>query len=169
MNGPEIQAQAAIWGVIYAAMMYVIGNGVWINHLARKRQWIGWLMWLAAGMTIIVCGAFIETRLAGTHTGVWNRLTSVDLENHWVVLILFALMSVPGAASVIFRQSAIWTRMALIIPALVVFIPLGMQLGSTDGGKILAGLGLALAVSALVFVWHVMLDQCAPAEGKKAA
>jgi len=162
------QPQFLAWGIAYAGMMYVIGNGVWVNHLARKRQWLGWLMWLAAGFLVIFFGALIEVRLAGATSGVWQRLTSVDNENHWIVLILFALMSVPGATSVILKQGAHWTRMALIIPAIVVFIPVGMQLG---GGfsNILAGLGLTLIVCAMLLVWQFMLDKNEPPQQETSA
>jgi len=152
------QSQYLAWGIAYASMMYVIGNGIWINHLARKKQWLGWLMWLVAGILLIICGALIEIRLSGSGSGLWERLTSVDKENHWIVLVLFALMSVPGATSVILKQTALWTRMALIIPAIVIFIPVGMQLGRTGGSNIPAGLGLALLVSAIIMIWQFMLD-----------
>jgi len=147
------------WGIAYASMMYVIGNGVWINHLARRKQWLGWLMWLATGVLLIVFGALIEIRLSGTTSGIWQQLTGVDKENHWIVLVLFALMSVPGAASVILKQAAHWTRMALIIPAIVVFIPVGMQLGAPSGNNIAAGLGLALVICAMLLIWQLMLDK----------
>jgi len=159
MDGIGLQSQHATWGIIFAGIMYVAGNGAWVNHLARRRQWIGWLIWLVAGIFIIIFGAFIETRLSGATTGVWQRLTSVDIDNHWIVLTLFALMSVPGAASVILRQSENWTRMALVIPAVVVFIPVGMQLSDSGGGSILAGFGLTLAVVALMLIWQFMLDR----------
>jgi len=155
----EAQTQHMAWGIAYASMMYIIGNGVWVNHLARKKQWLGWLMWIGAGVLMIVCGALIETRLSASTTGLWQQLTSVDKENHWIVLVLFALMSVPGAASVILKQAANWTRMALIIPAIVVFIPVGMQLGMPSGNNTAAGLGLALIICAMLLVWQFMLDR----------
>jgi len=153
----ESEAQQLIWGIGFAGMMYVIGNGVWTNHLARQKMRMGWLLWLIAAIFIIIAGAFIDIRLSGSSSGLWQQLTSVDKENHWIALTLFALMSVPGAASVILKQAAIWTRLALILPAIVVFIPVGMQLG-TGANSIAAGLGLALVVSALMLVWQFMLD-----------
>jgi len=155
----EVQSQHMAWGIAYAGMMYVIGNGAWINHLARKKQWLGWLMWLAAGVLVIVFGALIEVRLSGSESGVWQRLTSVSKENYWIVMLLFALMSVPGATSVILKQAANWTRIALIIPAIVIFIPVGMQLGAPSGNNIAAGLGLALIVCAMLLIWQFMLDK----------
>ncbi len=157
------QVRYIAWGIAYAGMMYVIGNGVWVNHLARRRPWLGWLMWLVAGSLVIFFGALIEVRLTGSTSGVWQRLSGVDNENHWIVLILFALMSVPGATSVILKQGAHWTRMALIIPAIVVFIPVGMQLGG-GSSNILAGLGLTLAVCTMLLVWQFMLDKIEPSQ-----
>ncbi len=161
-----METQQLAWGIGFACMMYVIGNGVWINHLARQKPWAGWLMWFAASLIVIVSGAFIETRLANEPLGLWQQITGVDKENHWIALTLFALMSTPGAASVIFRLDTLWTRMALIVPAVVVFIPVGMQLGG--GNNIVAGLGLTLAVCALIGVWQIMLD-IEPLDKKKQA
>jgi len=165
----EAQPQHIAWGIAYASMMYVIGNGVWVNHLARKKQWLGWLMWLAAGLLVIILAASIEVRLSGAASGIWQQLTSVDKENHWIVLVLFALMSVPGAASVILKQEANWTRIALIIPAIVVFIPVGMQLGAPSGNNIMAGLGLTLAVCAMLLIWQFMLDRDESSQQEKPA
>jgi len=159
----ETQPQQIVWGIGYASMMYVMGNGVWVNHLARKKQWLGWLMWLTTGLLIIVFGALVEIRLSGSESGIWQHLTGVDKENHWIIFILFALMSVPGAASVILKQTTHWTRMALIIPAIVVFVPVGMQLGG-GSSNIMAGLGLALLVCAMLLIWQFMLDKDASPE-----
>jgi len=164
----EAQPQHMAWGIAYASMMYVIGNGVWVNHLARKKQWLGWLMWLAAGILMIVCGALIESRLTVSESGIWQYLTGVDKENHWIVLVLFALMSVPGAASIILKQEANWTRMALVIPAIVVFIPVGMQLGNGNS-NIVAGLGLTLVVCAMLLIWQFMLDRDESSQQEKSA
>jgi len=165
----EAQPQHIAWGIAYASMMYVIGNGVWINHLAREKQWLGWLMWFAAGVLVIIFGALIETRLSGVESGIWQQLTGVDKENHWIVLVLFALMSVPGAASVILKQTAHWTRIALILPAIVIFIPVGMQLGDSAETNIPAGLGLALIICAMLLIWQFMLDMDESLQQKKSA
>jgi len=164
----ESQAQQLAWGIGFAGMMYVIGNGVWTNHLARQKAWMGWLMWVVAAILIIIVGAFVDIRLSGSQSGLWTQLTSVDKENHWIALTLFALMSVPGAASVILKQASTWTRLALILPAIIVFIPVGMQLGA-GANSIAAGLGLALIVSALMFVWQFMLDTPPEEKQRKAA
>jgi len=167
VRGMESQVQQLAWGICFAAMMYVIGNGAWTNHLTRQRVWMGWLIWLGAGILFIIVGAFIDIRLSGSQSGLWQQLTGVDKENHWIALLLFALMSVPGAASVILKQTATWTRIALIVPAVVVFIPVGMQLG-TGANSIAAGLGLTLVVCALLLVWQFMLDT-PPAERQRKA
>jgi len=162
------QAQQLVWGIGFACVMYVIGNGAWINHLARHKLWKGWLMWLAAALVIIVAGAFIDIRLSGSTNGLWQQLTGVDKENHWIAITLFALMSTPGAASVIFRLNPLWTRLAVVLPAIVVFIPIGMQL-SSGSSSFAAGLGLTLAVCALLTFWQMMLDIEPLAKQKKAA
>ncbi|HCS13754.1 MAG: hypothetical protein COS82_02665 [Zetaproteobacteria bacterium CG06_land_8_20_14_3_00_59_53] len=137
--------------------MYVVGNGVWTNNIARRKQWMGWMMWLIASVLIVIAGSFVDIRLSGLPTDLWERLTSVDKENHWIALSLFALMSVPGAASVILKQTSTWTRLALLLPAIIVFVPVGMQLGEGING-VAAGLGVALAISALILAWQFMLD-----------
>lgn len=161
-----METQQLAWGVGFAAMMYVIGNGVWTNHLARRRVWLGWLMWLIAAALVIVAGAFIDIRLSGAQESLWHRLSSVDMENHWIALTLFALMSVPGAVSVFLKQSSKWTRLALILPAIGVFIPVGMQLGN-GASSIIEGLGLAFLIAALVFTWQFMLDTPPPEQQRK--
>jgi|GEM_PF-1190714 len=153
----ESQAQHLAWGIGFAGLMYVVGNGVWTNNIARRKQWMGWMMWLIASVLIVIAGSFVDIRLSGLPTDLWERLTSVDKENHWIALSLFALMSVPGAASVILKQTSTWTRLALLLPAIIVFVPVGMQLGEGING-VAAGLGVALAISALILAWQFMLD-----------
>ena len=113
----EFDAQFGYWGLLIAAMMYVVGNGMWINHLARKRQWLGWMMWSISAVILVVVAAAIEAYLSTSGGGMADRLTGVDGENHWIAVSLYALMSVPGAASVIFKQGAQETRLALLITA----------------------------------------------------
>jgi hypothetical protein len=161
-----METQQLAWGIGFAGMMYVIGNGVWTNHLARRRIWMGWLMWLVAAAVVIIAGAFIDIRLSGSQSSVWQHLSSVDKENHWIALTLFALMSVPGAASVILKQPSKWTRLALTLPAIAVFIPVGMQLGN-GVSSITEGLGLAFVIAALVFAWQFMLDSPPPEQQRK--
>lgn len=164
----ESQAQQLAWGIGFAGLMYVIGNGVWTNHIARSSQWKGWLMWLLAAVLIVIAGSFVDIRLSGLQVDLWARMTSVDKENHWIALTLFALMSVPGAASVILRQASTWTRLALLLPAIIVFVPAGMQLGS-GFNSIAAGLGIALVISALMFFWQMLLDSPPEEKQRKAA
>ena len=162
-----VDTQQLAWGVGFSAMMYVVGNGVWTNHLARRRAWVGWLMWLVAGVLVIIAGSFIDIRLSGSESSVWHHLNSVDMQNHAIALILFALMSVPGAASVLMKQPSKWTRLSLILPAIVVFIPVGMLLGS-GASSVMEGLGLAFVIAALTTGWQIMLDTPPPEQQRKA-
>lgn len=164
----QVSFEFAPWGVFFAGLMYVLGNGVWVNHLVRERNWLGWLLWLAAGSLFLVVAALFESRLdAESSMGVWQRLTSVDMENHWIALSLFALLSVPGAASVLFKQSVRWTRLALLLPAVIIFIPMGQQLANPDDSYLLLSIGSAFAVCAAIYGWQQLLD-CEPqaAEGR---
>jgi len=155
----------APWGMAFAALMFVVGNAVWINHLARQRPWLGWLMWSISAALILLLGAIIELRLGGG-AGVWDKLTSVNVENHWIVVTLYALMSIPGAASVLFRQDTGWTRLGVLATALIVFIPLGAQLGDRDNSRLLLSLGITLAICGLIVIWSMLLD-CDPAHKRK--
>ncbi len=155
----EFDPQYGYWGLLFAAMMYVVGNGLWANYAVRRQPWLGWLMWSISAIVFILLAAAIEAYLDGTGAGIWERISRVDGENHWIAVSLYALMSVPGAASVIFRQDAQWTRMALLIPAIIVFIPAGMHAGTPAAGNIGAGLGLTAAVCGLVFAWQMLLDK----------
>ena len=154
----ESDAQFGYWGLLIAALMYVIGNGMWINHMARRRQWLGWVMWSISAVILVVATAAIEAYLSASGGSMADGLTGVDFENHWIAVSLYALMSVPGAASVIFKQDAQWTRLALLITAIIVFIPAGMSLGN-EGGNIVAGLGLTLGVCTFVVAWQFLLDK----------
>jgi len=155
----QFDPQYGYWGLFVAAMMYVIGNGLWANHAVRQRLWLGWVLWGLSAVALIVLAAAIETHIDSTAGGVWKRITSVDAENHWIAAALYALMSVPGAASVIFKQDARWTRLALIVPAMVIFIPAGMQVDSPSADNIVARLGLTAVVCALVLAWQMLLDK----------
>lgn len=162
----QIQFELAPWGVFFAAAMYIVGNGVWVNHVARQKVWLGWAMWVVLAPLMLVAGALLAGRMDGGDAGVWQRLTSVAMENHWIVVSLFALISVPGAASVLFKLDAVSTRMALLLPALVVFVPIGKNLGQTDGSPLVWGLGVAFAVCGLTVLWQVVLDKPATEEAR---
>jgi len=149
----------APWGMFFAGLMYVVGNGVWVNHLVRERRWLGWLLWLLSGVGLLFVAAVFEVRLdMASDLGVWQRLTSVDPENHWIALTLFAFMSVPGATCVLLKQEVRWTRVALVLPALLIFIPLGQQLANPDDSYTALSLGVALAVVGVMLIWQMMLD-----------
>ncbi len=162
----QIEFTLAPWGMTFAALMYVIGNGVWTNHVVRHKPWIGWLLWGASSAAVIVIAAIIELRLSGSSNGVWTRLTSVNGENHWIVIMLYALMSVPGAAGVLFRQSVVWTRIGVLAIGLIVFIPLGQQLHDPNDSRLFLSLGITLTICGLSWLWSVLLD-CEPAHQRK--
>jgi len=154
-----VHFELAPWGMFFAGLLYVVGNAVWVNHLVRQRRWLGWFLWLISAMTLLVVAAAFESRLdQASDMGVWARLTSVDPENHWIALTLFALMSVPGAASVMLKQSIAWTRFALITPALLVFIPVGHQIMDPKQSYTAMSIGLALAVCAVLIIWQMLVD-----------
>ncbi|MDQ7010391.1 MAG: hypothetical protein Q9M29_01085 [Mariprofundaceae bacterium] len=157
----NIQFEFAPWGVFFAGMMYVIGNGAWANHVVRQKVWLGWLFWGVCALLVLVVAALFESRLDPQDGGIADHLTKVDLENHWIAVTLFALLSVPGAASVMFRQSIAWTRIAILAPALIVFIPVGRQLANPEDNYLLLSLGVALGVCGLVWLWLSLLD-CEP-------
>jgi len=143
--------------MVFAAFMYVVGNGVWMTPIARRSAWLGWLMWTVSAAAILVLGAAVELRLGGGE-GIWSQLSNVNIENHWIVVTLYALISVPGAASVLFRQETGWTRLAVCAAALLVFIPLGAQLSDPDNGRMALSLGITLAVAGLMWFWSLLLD-----------
>jgi uncharacterized membrane protein YhaH (DUF805 family) len=149
----------------FAALMYVIGNGVWINHISRQKPWLGWLMWTVTAVLIIFVGAIIELRLAGG-SDIWLKLTSVNIENHWIVVILYALLSIPGAASILFRQSVDWTRLGVLATVLIVFIPLGAQLHDPENNRLVLSLGVTLATCGLLWIWSMLLD-CEPVHKRR--
>ena len=155
----------APWGMVFAAIMYVIGNGVCMNHLTRQKPWMGWVMWGTSAILIIIAGAIIELRLTGG-ASVWDKLTSVNIENHWIVATLYALLSIPGAASVLFRQSVDWTRLGVLATALVIFIPLGAQLHDPENSRLILSLGVTLMTCGLLWIWSMMLD-CEPVHKRK--
>jgi len=162
----NIDFSLAPWGMAFAALMFLIGNGAWTNHIVRHKPWLGWVLW---GMTvpfIIILGAVIELRLGGATGGIWSLITSVNIENHWIVGMLYALISVPGAASVLFHQNVNWTRMAILATTLIVMIPLGSQINDPNDPRIALSLGITLALCGVIWLWSTMLD-CDPAHQRK--
>jgi hypothetical protein len=157
----EIDFQYAPWGMFFAATMYVVGNGVWINHLARKRVWVGWLLWLVSGLLFLVAGAAVEIHLTSASIGVWKQLRSVDPTNHWIVMTFYALLSFPGAASVMLRQSMSWTRFTILAPALIVLLPIGQEMANPGNSYLSLSIGITLATCCILWIWQWLLD-CEP-------
>lgn len=155
----------APWGMTYAALMFVIGNGIWTNYLVRQKPWAGWLMWSVSALPVVVAGAAIQLRLGGGD-GVWAIISSTSTESHWIIVTLYALLSIPGAASILFRQSVEWTRLAILATALLLFIPLGAQLNDPAGNHLALSLGITLAACGLMWIWSVLLD-CEPEHRRK--
>jgi len=156
----------APWGMTFAALMFVLGNGIWTNHVVRHKPWLGWVLWSLSTVIVIVIAAAIQLRLSGNHSGIWTLLTSVNGENHWIVTMLYMLLSVPGAAGVLFRQSVNWTRLSVIATALIIFIPLGKQLHDPNDSRLFLSLGITLTLCGLVWLWSVLLD-CEPNRQRK--
>jgi len=161
----NIDYTLAPWGMAAAGFMYVIGNGVWMNHLARKNAWMGWLLWSLSAVAILLLGALIEQKL-GNSKGIWEIISSVNVENHWIIVTLYALISIPGAASALFRLSVSWTQLAVLGTGLIVFIPMGAQLQDPNDDHMMLSLGVALAVGGLMWLWSALLD-CEPEHKRK--
>jgi len=70
-------------------------------------------------------------------------------------------MSVPGAASVLLKQSVRWTRITLLLPAILLFIPVGRQLANPENDYLLLSLAVTAAVCGTLFLWQMLLD-CEP-------
>lgn len=162
----NIDFSLAPWGMTFAALMFLIGNGAWTNHLVRQKPWIGWVIWSLTVPMIIVLGAIIELRLSGKTDSIWFLITSVNFENHWIVATLYMLMSIPGGASVLFGQSLNWTRLATITTALIIFIPLGTQLQDPNDPRLALSMGIALGLSGILWLWSTILD-CEPIHHRK--
>ncbi|GAV20941.1 hypothetical protein MMIC_P1919 [Mariprofundus micogutta] len=161
----NIDFALAPWGMAFAGFMYIMGNGAWMNHLARKNAWMGWLLWIISAAVVLVLGAAVEQNLAGK-SDIWTILSGVSMENHWIIITLYALISIPGAASVLFGQAASWTQLAVLATTLIIFIPLGSQLQDPNDSRLMLSLGITLAVGGLMWLWSVMLD-CDPEHKRK--
>lgn len=161
----NIDFSIAPWGMAFAAAMFVIGNGVWMTRMVRSNAWMGWMLWSLSAIIVLVAGAGIGLQF-GNSGGIWSSLTSVNAENHWIIITLYALISIPGAASILFRQSVSWTRLAVIATAIIVLIPLGSQLHDPNDPRLILSLGLATASCAVLWIWSKLLD-CEPAHTRK--
>ena len=160
----NIDFQFAVWGMAFAGLMYVIGNGAWTNHLVRNKPWLGWILWLTSAATLLVVASAFEQKLDPNAAGIGG----VDIENHWIAVTLYALMSIPGAASVLLRQNSSWTRLALLIPAIIIFIPMGHQLANPENSYLALSLGTTAVVCAMLLAWLKLLD-CEPTDRKKVS
>jgi len=85
-------------------------------------------------------------------------MSTVDGENHWIALTLYALLSTPGIAANLFSLDLRMTRLALIVPGLVVFIPMGQQLEHPAGSLILFSLGATVAIVGTMLLFQMLLD-----------
>lgn len=163
----DIDFTFAPWGMVFAAVMFIAGNGAWMNPLARKKALMGWGLWSLSAIIILIIGGVIEQQLDGSSTAsAWERLTSVEAENHWITLTLYALLSIPGAATILFRQSVSWTRLATVATAIIVFIPLGIQLQNPNNSYLLLSLSITAGSCALLWIWSKFLD-CEPKHQRK--
>jgi hypothetical protein len=137
----------------------VIGNAAWVNQWARQNRFMGTLIWSALGVVILIFAAMFDMRLdPSLNSAVLDRMVLVDGENHWIALTLYALLSTPGIAANLFSLDLRLTRLALVIPALVVFIPMGKQLEHPEGALILFSVGSAVAVIGVLLLSQMLLD-----------
>ncbi|MDX8393796.1 MAG: hypothetical protein R8K21_04335 [Mariprofundales bacterium] len=156
-TGIELGTQHAYWALVFMGLMYIIGNGIWVNQVVRNRRWLGAIMWLCSTLLVLIAAALLEARMDAQNIAILDRLTNVDIENHWIAISLYALLSLPGACCVLFGQHGSWVRFSLALPAIIVFIPAGMQTNA-DANNILVGLGLGGGVAGFVLLWQFMLD-----------
>ncbi len=155
----DLNYNHAFWGIFFAGIFYVVGNAAWVNQWARNSRFIATLIWVTLGVFILVFAAMFDMRLdPRLEMSVWERLTSVDGENHWIALTLFALLSTPGIAANLFSLELRMTRLALVIPALVIFIPIGKQLQHPEGSLILVSLAAAVISIGVLLLFQMLLD-----------
>jgi len=155
----EMNYDHAFWGVFFAGIFYVVGNAAWVNQWARKSRFIGTLIWAALGVVILMFAAVFDMRLDPSLDGaVFDRMSAVDGENHWIAMTLYALLSAPGIAANLFGLDLRLTRLALMIPALVVFIPMGKQLEHPEGSLLLFSVGAAVVVLVVLIAFQMLLD-----------
>ncbi|MDQ7003810.1 MAG: hypothetical protein Q9N67_02355 [Ghiorsea sp.] len=155
----DLNYNDAFWGFLFAGLFYVVGNAAWVNQWARKSRFIAIIMWAVLGVVILAFAASFDMRLDPTlNMSIWERLTTVDGENHWIALTLYALLSTPGIAANLFSLELRMTRLALIVPGLLVFIPMGQQLQHPEGSLIAISLGAAVATIGVLLVFQMLLD-----------
>ncbi len=155
----DLNYNHAFWGILFAGIFYVAGNAAWVNQWARKSRFIGTLLWAALGVMVLVVAAAFDMRLDPSLDGaILDRMTTVDGENHWIALTLYALLSAPGISANLFSLDLRMTRLALIVPGLIVFIPMGKQLEHPDGSLILVSMGSAVATIGVLLLFQMLLD-----------
>ncbi len=155
----DLNYNDAFWGFLFAGLFYVAGNAAWVNQWARKSRLLATLIWAVLGVAILVFAASFDMRLDPNLQGsVWDRLTSVDGENHWITMTLYMLLSTPGIAANLFGLDLRMTRLSLIVPGLVVFIPMGQQLQHPQGSLILVSVGAAVATIGVLLAFQMLLD-----------
>ena len=165
----DLNYNDAYWGFLFAGLFFVAGNGAWVNQWARKSRLLAILMWLAMGVLVLVFAASFDMRLdPNLQSSIWDRLSSVDGENHWISMTLYALLSAPGIAANLFQLELRMTRLALIVPGLIVFIPMGQQLQHPKGSLLLISLGAAVAVIGILLLFQMLLDAEPEKKRKKA-
>lgn len=166
----DINFNHAFWGVLFAGIFYVVGNAAWVNQWARQSRMLATFVWAVLGVGILMFAAMFDMRLdPSLNAAVLDRMSSVDGENHWIALTLYALLSTPGIAANLFSLELRMTRLALIVPALVVFIPMGKQLKYPENDLLWFSIGSAVAVIGLVVVIQMLLDAEPIKKGKKVA
>jgi len=155
----DLNYNHAFWGILFAGIFYVVGNAAWVNKWARESRFVGILAWACLGFIILLFAASFDMRLdPNLEMGIWERMTSVDGENHWIALTLYALLSAPGIAANLFSLELRMTRLALILPGILVFIPMGQQLVHPEGSLILMSIGATVAVVGILLVFQMLLD-----------
>ncbi len=160
----DLNYDHAYWGIFFAGLFYVVGNAAWVNQWARNSRFVAIVIWTVLGVALLMLAAMFDMRLdPNLEASVWDRMNSVSGENHWIALTLFALMSTPGIAANLFSLDLRMTKLALIVPGLFVFIPIGKQLEHPEGSLLLISVGAAAAVITLVLLFEILLD----AEPKK--
>jgi hypothetical protein len=165
----DLNYNDAFWGFLCAGLFYVLGNAAWVNQWARKSRFIAIIIWAAMGVLVLVFAASFDMRLDPKLEGsVLDRLMSVDGENHWIALTLYALLSAPGIAANLFSLELRMTRLALIVPGLIIFIPMGKQLQHPEGSLLLVSLGAAVAVTGILLLFQMLLDAEPEKKTKKA-
>ena len=165
----DLNYNDAFWGFLFAGLFYVAGNAAWVNQWARKSRLIATIMWSMLGVMILTFAAAFDMRLdPKLEMSIWERMSTVDGENHWIALTLYALLSTPGIAANLFSLELRMTRLALIVPGLLVFIPMGQQLQHPEGSLIFISLGAAAITIGILIVFQMLLDVEPERKSKKS-